>query len=285
MDNIVKDLFLGRKLIIATKHEKEKIMKPLLEAALGVEVIVPIDLDTDLLGTFSGEIERPVDPLETARMKCRMACEQYQCSLAIASEGSFGPHPTLHFVPGDDEIVLMMDLENNLEFKARSLSTTTNFNGALLTNWHEVKEFALKVSFPSHGLILRNKKDGIDGLIKGIRTWEELEQNVGMFISSYGQVFLETDMRAMHNPTRMKVIEEATQKLIEIIKHTCPNCNTPGLEIVELKYGLPCSHCGLPTRSVMAYIYGCQKCNFKKEELYPKGKITEVPMYCDWCNP
>lgn len=285
MDTVVRDLFLGRKLVVATKHEKEKIMSPLLESALGVEIVIPIDFDTDQFGTFSGEIERPVDPLEAARKKCSIACELYQCSLAIASEGSFGPHPTLHFLAGDDEIVLLIDLENNLEFKARSLSTKTNFNGALLTSWSEVKEFAQKVFFPSHGLILRNKRDGMEGLIKGVRTWNELERSVEKLISDFGQVFIETDMRAMHNPTRMEVIKDATKKLIENIYRTCPNCNTPGLEIVALKDGLPCSQCGLPTKSIMAYQYGCQKCNFTKEELYPKGKTMETPMYCDWCNP
>jgi len=285
MDQVVRDFFSGRKLVIATKHDKGKIIGPLLESALGVEIIVPVDLDTDQFGTFSGEIERPVDPLEAARMKCRLACEQYHCSLAIASEGSFGPHPTMFFVPGDDEIVVMVDMDNNLEFKARSLSTKTNFNGDLFTSWRDAEKFAQMVSFPSHGLIVRNKKEGTERLIKGVRTWDDLEKHVEKFLRDYGQVFLETDMRAMHNPTRMTVIGEAAKKLIENITRTCPNCNTPGFEIVDVKDGLPCSQCGTRTRSTLAFIYGCQKCSFKKEELYPNGKKSENPMYCDWCNP
>ncbi len=285
MNKLPKDFFAGRQLVIATKHGKEKVIGPLLKEALGVELIVPQDFDTDQFGTFSGEVERPVDPVEAARLKCKLACEQYNCSLAIASEGSFGPHPSLYFVPGDDEIVVMIDNANKLEFKARSISTKTNFSGDLFTSWREAEKFAQMVSFPSHGLIIRNKKEGYEGLVKGVSTWEELRLHFERFLRDYGQVFLETDMRAMHNPTRMTVIEEATMKLIEHILKTCPNCTTPGFEIVKVKSGLPCSQCNMPTRSTKAYIYSCQKCNYQQEELYPKGKKTEDPMYCDWCNP
>ena len=34
-------LFKGRKLVIATMHEKERVIAPLLEKNLGVEVVVP----------------------------------------------------------------------------------------------------------------------------------------------------------------------------------------------------------------------------------------------------
>ncbi len=67
------NLFSGRKLVIATKHKKEKIIGPLAASRLGVLPVVPAGLDTDQLGTFTGEIERPADPLTTARKKCEMA--------------------------------------------------------------------------------------------------------------------------------------------------------------------------------------------------------------------
>tara|TARA_B110000116_G_C16594769_1_gene472242 strand:+ start:294 stop:461 length:168 start_codon:yes stop_codon:yes gene_type:complete len=55
-------MFKGRPLIIATKHEKEKIIAPLLEDNLGGISFVNPDFDTDMLGTFSGEVERKTDP-------------------------------------------------------------------------------------------------------------------------------------------------------------------------------------------------------------------------------
>jgi hypothetical protein len=58
-------MFKGRSLVIATK--KEKVIAPLLEEALGIVCFVPEDFDTDTLGTFTGEIERKLDPISTAR--------------------------------------------------------------------------------------------------------------------------------------------------------------------------------------------------------------------------
>jgi hypothetical protein len=60
------NVFGGRKLVIATKHEKERVIAPVLKEAMGVTCIVPDDLDTDAPGTFSGERERVDDPITTA---------------------------------------------------------------------------------------------------------------------------------------------------------------------------------------------------------------------------
>jgi hypothetical protein len=45
-------VFPGRKLLIASKHQKEEVIAPLLEKALEVTCIVPANFDTDELGTF-----------------------------------------------------------------------------------------------------------------------------------------------------------------------------------------------------------------------------------------
>jgi hypothetical protein len=92
-------------------------------------------------------------------------------------------------------------------------------------------------------------------------------------------------MRAMFNPTRMKVIEQVTHKLIEKIKSLCPNCALPGFDIVHANTGLPCENCLLPTRSTLSYLYQCKKCCYEKELHYPRGIKFEDPTYCDNCNP
>ena len=93
--------FEGRQLVIASMHQKEQVLKPLLEASLKVKVAVADGLNTDLLGTFSGEVARIADPLSTARKKCELALELTGCDLAIASEGSFGAHPSAFFLPAN----------------------------------------------------------------------------------------------------------------------------------------------------------------------------------------
>ena len=278
-------MFKGRDLVIATKHGKERVIAPIVEKELGVKCFVSLDLDTDLLGTFTGEIERKDDPISSARNKCFMAMEMTNCDLAIASEGSFGPHPTLFFIPANDEILVLIDKKNGLEIIVRELNTETNFNGSDIKTEEELLAFAANANFPSHGLILRKSKDEYGDIVKGINSVEQLSKVFIKLMNDFGTAFVETDMRAMYNPTRMKIIESATQKLIKKINTLCPICNMPGFGITDAKEGLPCEICNFPTRSTLSYLYACQKCNYTKEEKYPKGKKIEDPMYCDYCNP
>ncbi len=278
-------MFSGRKLIIATKHQKEKVIAPILEKELGVKCTVAENFDTDVLGTFTGEVERKDDPVTTARNKCIMAMDTSDSDLAIASEGSFGGHPFIFFAYADEEIVLFLDKKNNLEIISKELSTDTNFNGEEIKTDEQLKHFAERVKFPTHGLICKNSKDDFTEVIKDITDWGKLKTIFHQFIEKYGTAFIETDMRAMYNPTRMKVIEKATKKLTDKIKSGCPHCNTPGFGVTDRKEGLPCSLCGFKTRSTLSYIYTCQKCFYTKEEMYPNKITEEDAMYCDRCNP
>lgn len=278
-------MFQGRKLLIATQHEKERVIAPILGRELGVQCIINKGFDTDKLGTFSGEVERTDDPITTARNKCLMAMDLANCDLAISSEGSFGPHPTIYFLPADEEFLVFIDKKNNLEIIAREISTETNFNAAEIKTKEDLSDFIKCAKFPSHGLIIKNKKDKFTDIVKGITNHDQLENTFTDFISKYGQVYIETDMRAMHNPTRMKVIEKAVFKLANMINSFCPNCGSPGFVITEAKAGLPCELCNLPTRSTLCYVYICQKCHYINEVLYPHNKTSEDPLYCDVCNP
>ena len=278
-------LFKGRKIIVATKHQKEKVIAPLLNKELGLECVVSQDLDTDVFGTFTGEIERLNDPVETARLKCLKAMEESGCDLAISSEGSFGLHPTIFFVHADSEIVLLIDKKNKLEFIAREISLKTNFNGSEIKSYKELQEFAKSTLFPSHGLIIRKSKGFKEEIYKGITTQKDLKNAYTKLMDKYGSVYAETDMRALYNPTRMKIIENAVQKLIAKIKTHCPKCNTPGFSITNAKPGLKCESCGFPTRSTLLHILSCQSCGFTEEKMHPHGRFSEDPMYCDICNP
>jgi len=278
-------MFQNRKLLIATKHQKESVIAPILEKELGVICFTDKAFDTDALGTFTGEIERELDPISTAREKCLRAMKLNNCNLGVASEGSFGPHPSMFFISADDEFLIFIDTKNNIEVIVRELSTSTNFNGRQIQTQKELFEFAEQAGFPTHGLILRKSKDENTDIHKGITESEILQKSFNHFFSKYNSVYAETDMRAMYNPTRMSVIEKATQKLVQKIKSTCPQCQIPGFGITEARRGLKCSLCGSPTNSILSYIYACQHCKFTKEDLYPHKKTTEDPRYCDYCNP
>nr|WP_293896242.1 DUF6671 family protein [Flavobacterium sp.] len=278
-------MFKNRKLLIATKHNKEKVIAPLFEKGLAVSCFISEEFDTDSLGTFSGEISRKDDALTTLRKKCVLAMEKNHCDLVIASEGSFGAHPSVFFAQADDELMMLMDAKNELEIVVRELSMETNFNGSEIATESELEMFAQQASFPSHGLILKPAVENYDMVIKGITKLEELKKHFKEIKNQFGEVYVETDMRANFNPTRMKVIEKAALKLLKAVESLCPNCETPGYIVTKALPGLPCSWCNCPTNSTLSLLYTCKKCDFTNEVLYPHEKTKEDPAYCNFCNP
>jgi hypothetical protein len=279
------DRFKNRRIIIASMHQKEQAIAPLLAKELGLVCFTDSTFNTDQYGTFSGEVQRQSDPIATARAKCLHAMQQNQCDLGIASEGSFGPHPALFFIPADEEFLIFIDQREGIEIIAKQLSTTTNYNGKLLKSEQDLLEFAHTAGFPSHGLILRPTADAASPIFKGITNQVALLQGFHQLREQYGEVYVETDMRAMYNPSRMEVIREATERLIQKIKSSCPQCDFPGFDVTSAVEGLKCQWCNKPTKSIEKHIYTCQKCHYAQEILHPYGKSKEDPMYCDHCNP
>ena len=278
-------MFKERTLIIATKHQKEKVIAPLFEKQFGVRCKVSENFDTDTLGTFTGEIEREHDALTTLRNKCLMAMELNNCDLGVANEGSFGPHPELIFAPVDFELVILIDKKHNIEIVASETSMKTNFGGQIVESMDDLLQFAKAGQFPSHAIILKEGEKSKKDIFKGIISKHDLETAFNFLINKYGKAYAETDMRAMFNPTRMKVIEKAFSNLIDKINSHCPKCNTIGFAVTSIKSGLPCNLCGFATRSTLLHTYTCKNCEYHEDKLYPDKKQKEDPMYCDICNP
>lgn len=275
----------NRRGCIVSMHKKQEVIAPLLSSELGI-ICTPLEaVDTDALGTFSGEVERKGSPLEALRAKCQLAIDCGWDDIVIASEGSFGPHPQMYFAYADDEWVMFKDVKNSLEILGRHVSTHTNFNAKEVSDWKALQLFAEQVKFPSHALILRPAVDVYSEMQKGISTWEKLEEVFHSLKETFGSVYVETDMRAHFNPSRMAVIQRATEDLVRMIKSVCPSCNAPGYGVVEVFPGLPCESCGMPTASTLKHLYRCQHCGHSSEHLYPRGKKKESPMYCSFCNP
>jgi hypothetical protein len=275
--------------LLATMHGKESVIAPILLETLQLQIKVPHPFNTDTFGTFTRDVPRPGDQLQTARAKANAILEQFGGAIAIASEGAFGPHPLLPLLPSDREIVLFIDQRYNLEVVGEALSTQTNFNHCTVETLEQALEFADKIGFPQHGLIAmthtETKKTA--EIIKDITSETRLEQAIFELKgrSSRGTVHLETDMRAMHNPMRMQVIAEATQNLVQNLLHRCPACQWPNFTIAERKAGLPCGWCGAPTDLIRSVIYHCQHCSFRQESFFLNGQETADPGQCQFCNP
>ncbi len=261
-------------------------MASILEKELGVKVITSVDFDTDQFGTFTREIKRAGDQLEAARRKALAGMAHTGFDLGISSEGSFGSHPEIPWVPSNFELVLLIDRANGIEIRGHDRSTKTNASGVYVSSIAEARETAKKWGFPEHGLVVRNSENG-SIIYKGITTYEELEKRVRQLLGKFfaKKVFLETDLRAHMNPTRMKNIRSATKDLVKNAKSLCPKCSCPGFVIIDVKRGLPCGGCGIATDMASLYIYGCQKCKYKKEQLPPNTKETADPEQCNYCNP
>ncbi|MEB3311772.1 MAG: DUF6671 family protein [Snowella sp.] len=281
--------FQNRTIVIATKHQKEQVIAPLLTEAFNLNVIVPPDFDTDQFGTFTRDIKRRGTQIEAARFKAEAILEQTGESLAIASEGSFAPHPAFPFISANREIVLLLDKKHDLVIYGEELSTETNHYHQTVKTIEEALVFAEKIGFPEHGLVAMFDPDTQhpEQIFKGIQSQEEFIKTVQFVLqeSLTKTAHLETDMRAMCNPTRMKVIEKATQNLIQKLRQYCPQCNIPGFDVTEKRSGLPCSWCNAPTSLILAEVYQCHRCHFQQEQRFPTGIKAADPTYCSYCNP
>ncbi|NEO27162.1 MAG: hypothetical protein F6K03_09770 [Kamptonema sp. SIO4C4] len=271
--------------LLATMHQKEQVIAPILHRELGLTVHVPTQFNSDRFGTFTREIPRPGQQLETARLKAQAVLAEEDVMIALASEGSFGPHPSLPWLACDRELVFLLDHRHQLELVGQAISTDTNYAQQRVTHPDEAQTFAEKVGFPEHGLVIRPAPEQNDPLWKGVTDPDQLQDCVQTLLQQQGSACLETDMRAMYNPTRLQVIGKATEDLVRKVRQTCPNCNWPGFDVVRRNAGLPCEWCGQPTLGVLQQIYRCQSCSHEVIEKYPEGRETNDPSQCSYCNP
>lgn len=278
-------MFSGRKAVIATMHGKESVISPVLEQKLGLHCFVPDNYNTDLLGTFTGEVERQHDPLTTARLKCLGAMDLTGTDIGIASEGSFGPAPGAFFLPCNEEWLILVDRKLQLEIVVNERTYDTNFSGRDIHSREELEQFAASVLFPTHGLIVRKNRNAREPVYKGIRDYETLFATYEILMGGEGICYAETDMRAMHNPTRMEVIRRAAEKMAVRASTSCPSCKMPGFGVTEAVPGLPCAWCGLPTRRIRCLVSTCSSCGYFTQSQFPDGITAADPGVCDVCNP
>lgn len=278
MPTTLINYFKGRKLLIASMHAKEQAIAPAF-SMLGVQCTVA-PINTDVFGTFSGEVERTLSPIETAKAKAQWVIDTVEgADLVIASEGSFGPHPEIPFITVNTETLYLMDKQNNYERQYSELFYETNFAQQTVNTLSELEAFAKRIGFPSHGIILKAGNE----IEKGITSSKGLVSAYNKLKNSSLDVVVETDMRANCNPTRMKNIAALACTFVELLQCLCPQCNTPGFAKTEAIKGLPCSNCGLPTNEAKANVYVCQTCNFTQEKEV-EGILAD-PSVCNFCNP
>jgi hypothetical protein len=275
--------------VLTTMHAKERAIEPTLRVALGLDLHVAREVNTDTFGTFSREVARAGSQLDAVRAKIDAGFEAVpRARVGVASEGSFGPHPYVPFAAVGRELVLMVDRDSGLELAGYDVSLETNFGHVVAASVEEAIEFGNRIGFPTHGLIVVGCEVGQPAphlfLNKEAVNKIELEGTVREAIAMCGAAFVETDMRAHRNPTRMAAIERATLDLVRRYNSRCPVCDHPGFDITERRSGLPCAWCGTPTFGIKTEVLGCQSCGYCLERQATLSPAAD-PGQCEVCNP
>lgn len=273
---------------MATRHAKECALSWPLSRALGLSLLVPLSVDTDLLGTFTGEISRENTPRHVAIRKAREGMAATGLPLGLGNEGSFGPHSAISFLPCDHEILAFIDDEQEFIAVESLFTRETNYNQTSCSSLVGAESFLEKMGFPSHHLVVRPEGNSDPTSIrKGVHCQEELRQAItrAVGMSPVKCVRLETDMRAHANPTRMKAIRRLGAQMARRLRTSCPECRCPGFGIIGGEPGLPCSDCGDPTPLILREVFECPRCQCRKTYLPHRSEPLASPVHCPQCNP
>ncbi len=270
--------FVGRRAVIATKHGKERVLAHPLRDELGMlPELLP--LDTDRFGTFTGETPRIGSQLDALRAKLRAAREETSHdAVLVASEGSFFPDPHFPQITLDRELVGIYDPTTEIEIvgsavaPARVISEDVRDADAL--------ERALaRIGLPEFGAIVHTGTS----LHKGLRDADAVRAVVTAAWLRGEPVRIESDVRAHHNPARMRVIAEAGIDAVRRARSHCPGCARPGYWRMQVLPGLPCEECGAATERPRADVWACRACDHREERA--RDAATASAAHCDACNP
>ena len=276
--------YRDQQVALLTQHGKEGVIVPVMAKLLGCRVEKVEGFDTDLLGTFTRDIAREGGQLDAARKKARIGMEMSGLSIGIASEGSFGTDLFTGMLPWNRELLIWIDDRLGIEIVATSAGKT-NCSHRLIESWEEAEDFARSAGFPEHHLVVRPADENHPELRKGLADWASLEDAVCwvLYFAPNRRAFIETDMRAFANPTRLENIRLAAEDLARRLISLCPACSAPGFALAGQVRGLPCENCGIPTNEVKADIHCCVRC--EHQMLVERERKYASARYCDYCNP
>jgi hypothetical protein len=271
---------------LGTMHGKAAAIAPPL-ARLGITLVVPEGLDTDRLGTFTAETPRTGTMEDAARGKARAAIAATGLPVGIASEGAYGPHPFIPFLPIGREVLLWYNQETGHEVIERLIDEAPCYDHATVCSANEATAFLTSIGFPRTAVIVAPTGPGAPSLAKGLQDRDAVDDAIARaaHLSAQAGAFLQTDMRAHLNPRRMETIGRLAERLAARLATACPNCAAPGWGLLRVETGLPCAWCDGPTLLVKAEIHGCTLCG--QQDVHPRvnGPSVADPGQCPTCNP
>lgn len=275
----------GKVVHFGTCHGKSRALRGPLKA-IGIECVTA-RIQTDAFGTFSGSVPRTASIREALQAKVEQVFLEFpRARFALASEGSFGPHP--HFgIPSDHEALLLRERGQAHEIFVDHLSTEVHHFELRVNPGEDPKAAIQKTRFPSHALCIRLEGDPLP-FQSAIRTQHRLEEalrNITRLPGPPRALLISADLRAHLNPTRMEVIRQTGKKLIERITSLCPACDQPGFWPERPGPGVPCVECGEASHTPSGYHWACGGCGateYRSDPLAP----SQIPSgKCINCNP
>ena len=275
--------YSGERAVLATLHQKGELIAPEFMQTFGM-VVEEVAVDTDSLGTFSGEIERIGSARDVVLNKARLGIKASGCPRGLASEGSIGADFYIPFIQSDVELIGFVDEELGIELVESFRSTDITAHTITIDSPTDLNDFLKKADFPHHKLIVRSVNKPISYCVKGISTEAVLLQAIADGLQQHPSLVVESDLRAHCSPSRAENIKKAAAKMAARLAQLCPDCSAPGWGVTGYIKGLPCAECGEVSEDALkSEILGCARCSFTHE-----GKsLAEVidPSRCNLCNP
>ena len=166
--------YAGARIALATMHEKERALGPAFRRVLGAEIVAVPELDTDTLGTFSGEVPRPDALVETSLLKAEMAFSTMDVDCAVASEGSYGPIDRVPLVSSGVEILAFIDRKRGIRLVDTFPTHHTSWRLSRFRVGDPARLAVLRaMGFPRYGVFVACSSD-MDHPVKGLATEEEV---------------------------------------------------------------------------------------------------------------
>lgn len=266
-------------LAFLTQHRKQQAVAIALANA-GYLVYEVDDFDTDTFGTFTGEIARLDSQSDTALKKAQMACELSGNRFGLGSEGSFGADPMLGMLPWGTEVLAFWDAELNYAIYGWVQGAQTNYNHTTVTTMQQAQQFANRIGFPLHGIIVGQANQPIFN--KDLNSDAALAAYLTPLLLSGDPIDLNTDMRANRNPTRRLMLARCAEALAQKLNCACPQCHAAGFAITKHIAGALCEYCHLPTTMPKASVWHCPLCQFEQIQTID---TRATQGQCQYCNP
>ncbi len=241
-----------------------------------------IDLDTDALGTFSGDVPRLGSPLEVVKRKALLGRGYGRGAWLCASEGSVTTN--LIGIATNLEIVALVSRDERVMITGDAMDTdapATSLRVRSSTSDEEILEYVVRGV--RHGRHLMISRD--DHQVAAIGALTSIEDVLAACraLGRDSTLLVQTDYRAHLCPPRRVVIARAARDLMERLATSCPECHRGGWGRADAIPGRPCADCGRATEELLGHSWRCPWCRHRESESIAEHDVD--PSRCSWCNP